>query len=206
MPKIVRYEGANKNELGRIDFNTNSFILTQTHRSTRGVYNISIKDMFGNHVYTVKMDKEQINRIKQGEGISNIPFVDEEGFRSFIEYTYLGGREFNEEQFKKKFIDEFEENFNFLKDDFYKSAKVDNRIEYIQYLTSKLSPDELEELYYQNAPIFSVVWKYNPEGFGDEQIRNAKKIVGKLDSLISETQIFLNGRGREYVSRKDYGK
>lgn len=204
MARIRRDINSPKEELGRIDFEDNSFILKETHRSKRGTYDVSIKDIFGNYLYTVEMDREQINRIKQNKGISKIDFISEEGFKSFIEYTYLGGREFSEEQFKDKFVDEFYNNFKFLKEDYYSEANENNIIDYIQYLTSMVDTEDLEELYYQNAQVFSTVWKYNKEGYGEEQIENAKDLVNKLDKIRAELEIFLKSKGRRFLSKKDF--
>ena len=199
MARIFRDENSPKNELGRIYFSDNYYKLEETHRSKRGTYDINIRDEFDNIVYRIQMDREQINRIKENKGISRIDFISEEGFRSFIEYTYMGGREFNEEEFKKKFMTEFYENFRFLKDDFYADAEENGIVDYIQYLLQFIEPEDLETLYYQNAPVLATVWKYNPEGIGQkEKVENAQKIVEKLDAVAREIQIFLNAKGVNY--------
>ena len=204
MARIRRWSNSDKEELGRIVFDDNTIILKETHRSLRGTYDVSIKDIFGNYLYTIQMDREQINRIKENKGISKIDFISEEGFRSFIEYTYLGGREFNDEEFKDKFIDNFYENFKFLKNSQYEDANEDGIVDYITYLTQFVTTSELEELYYQNSQVFGVVWKYNVEGYGQEQVDNARITVQKLEKVATEIQLYLNARGVNYLTKDEY--
>lgn len=182
------------------DIEGSHYTFKESHSSKKGLYKIGIYS--GNEkVYNIYMGREQINRIKDNKGIAGINFLSEEGFKHWIEETYIN-REFDPKRFNKHFQGWFINRFDFLQDKgYFKNSEVD----YVSYLVSEVPESLLESLYRENKIEFSKTFKYNELYItSDQETEVFNKYKDMIDGIKREVEIYLNQHGIDYMSIEEF--
>lgn len=179
------------------DIEGSHYTFKESHSSKKGLYKIGIYR--GNEkVFNIPMSREQINRIKDNQGIANINFLSEEGFLNWINETYLE-REFNEDAFRHHFESWFIDRFIHLQ------TNDNPTVEYITYLMGKV-PDTLLENFYRNNKVdLSKTFKY-PDIYisasGEKAVR--KSNMEMIDRIEAELKQYLNVHNIDYMDMDSF--
>ena len=198
MPMITGLGYTRKDKVfAEFDIEGSHYTFKETHDSKKGLYKVGIY-RGNNKVFNIRMEREQINRIKENKGIANIDFSSEEGFLNWIDETYLQ-REFREEAFRKHFSSYFIDRFNYLQSD-------DNpQIEYISYLMGNV-PDYLLENFYNNNKVdLAKTFKYTEVYVSKEsEERVNQRYREMMDRIEAELKQYLNVHNIDYMDIKTF--
>lgn len=216
---MVRIRGYNYRTKDKVfaEFETNigKFTFKESHTSKDSFYKVGIYAPSGEKIYTVGMTREQINKIKGGEGITNIEFTGEEGFKNFIENVYLN-RDFNSKNFHDFFEKHFASSYAFISNSQYKISSEGSTYEgvveahyneYIAYLVSLAPENILENIYNNKRTAFTKAFNYSAYSIStskDEKMRNVGAVIQFLEKIEAETKQALGARGIEFMDYSDF--
>lgn len=213
----IRGYGYTKKDKTFAEFETNigKFTFKESHSSKDSFYKVGIYAPSGEKIYTVEMTREQINRIKSGEGITNIEFTGEEGFKNFIENVYVN-RDFNSKNFHDFFEKHFASSYAFISNSYYKISSEGSTYEgivgahyneYIAYLVSLAPENILENIYNNKRTAFTKAFNYSVYSIStteSEKMRNVGAVMTFLEKIEAETKQALGARGIDYYSYEEF--
>lgn len=221
----IRGYGFTRKDKVFAEFETDSgkYLFKESHSSKKGIYNIGIYNPAGDKVYNIKMNREQMNRIKTGSGISRIDFLSEEGFNNYIKAQYIN-RDFDEQSFKDFFKYHFVREYEGLNNEYYyyytgKNGEEGTRIEgvideyyiqYMAYLVDKSPNFVLENIYNERPDMFIKTFHYTDVDYEKAYLQDNAKGYGYrfqfLDKARAEILQNLNARGVNYLSYDEFVK
>lgn len=198
MPKITGLGYTRRDKIfAEFEIDGSIYTFKESHTSKNKLYKIGIYQD-GKKIFKIDMDREQINRIKENKGIAGMEFLNEEGFKSWVEKTYLE-REFNVDKFQEHFSGWFIDRFQFLQSD------ADPQVEYISYLMGMVPPSLLENFYRNNRVDLSRTFRYTKEFFTLEDMESTYALYeDMLDRIESELKQYLNQNGINYIDRTGF--
>lgn len=216
MTRIRGYSFTRKDKVfAEFETNVGKFTFKESHSSKKGYYKVGIYAPSGEKIYNVQMNREQINKIKEGSGITNINFMSEEKFKNYIENTYIN-RDFDEENFSDFFTYHFSRSYQFIANTDYVrysegetlTGHVDqyyNR--YIAYLMSIAPKNILENIYRNDRKNFQKTFKYREYGINlekSEKAVNVGKVMEFLESIEAQVKQALGASGVDYMSYDEF--
>lgn len=198
MPKITGLGYTRKDKIfAEFELDGSYYTFKESHTSKNKLYKVGIYQD-GKKIFKIDMDREQINRIKENKGLAGMEFLNEEGFKKWIENTYIQ-REFKPDKFQEHFKGWFIDRFQFLQ------SEDDPQVEYISYLMGMVPENLLENFYRNNKVDLSRTFRYTKAFITVEDMESTYALYGDmLDRIEAELKQYLNQNGLNYIDKKSF--
>lgn len=198
MPKITGLGYTRRDKVfAQFELDGSFYTFKESHTSKNKLYKVGIYQD-GKKIFKIDMDREQINRIKENKGIAGMEFLNEEGFKSWIEENYLN-REFRPTDFREHFSSWFLYHFKYL------DTESNPETEYVSYLMGMIPESLLENFYRENKVDLQKTFRYLEDAYTKKsEERRDTRYRDMLDSIKAQAKQYLNQNGVQYLDEESF--